>query len=217
MPVKLVNIKYFLYLCTNFGNYMPIDLSSKERLTTAAFEQLFFEYQPRLVRFAVRFVDDETAEDIVQNCFLRLWEKREQITLDNIKSLLFQMVHNDCLNEIKHRTVAGTESLDNLIEAEGSEQLYWQDFAPEADAVLIGDELQQQIDEALTHVSEKSREIFKMSRQQELKPKEIAEQLGITRQAVEKHINAALDALRTYLPKNLLPLVAFWEVVLLYE
>ncbi|MBP5659223.1 MAG: sigma-70 family RNA polymerase sigma factor, partial [Paludibacteraceae bacterium] len=144
---------------------MPIDISPKNGLSTEAFEQLFFEYQPRLVRFAVRFVEDETAEDIVQNCFLRLWEKREQITLDNIKSLLFQMVHNDCLNELKHRAVTGTESLDNLIEAEGSEQLYWQDFAPEADAVLIGEELQQLLDEALTHVSEKSRKIFKMSRQ----------------------------------------------------
>jgi len=186
-------------------------------LSTEMFEQLFYEYQPRLVRFAVRYIDDETAEDIVQNCFLRLWEKREQITLGNIKSLLFQMVRNDCLNELKHRAVAGTSSLDDLIEAEGSEQLYWQDLAPEADAVMIGNELQEQIDEALTHVSEKSREIFLLSRQQELKPKEIAEQLGITRQAVEKHINAALDALRNYLPKNLLPLVAFWQAILLYD
>ena len=185
-------------------------------ISTAEFEQLFFEYQPRLVRFAVRFVDDETAEDLVQNCFLHLWEKREDARLDNPKSLLFTMVHNACLNELKHRVVAGTESLDEMMETEGSEQLYWQDFSPEADAQLIGDELEEQINEALVHVSERSRDIFMMSRQQELKPKEIAEQLGITRQAVEKHINAALDALRNYLPKNLLPLVAFWQVVLLY-
>ena len=189
----------------------------KAHLTTEHFEQLFFEYQPRLVRFAVHYLDEETAEDIVQNVFLKLWEKKDEIALDNIQALLFQMVRNECLNELKHRAVIGTESLDGLMEVEGSEQLYWQDFAPDADAVLIKDELQQQIDEALTHVSEKSREIFMMSRQQELKPKEIAEQLGITRQAVEKHINAALDALRTYLPKNLLPLVAFWQVILLYE
>lgn len=187
------------------------------RLTTENFEQLFFEYQPRLVRFAVRYLDDETAEDIVQNAFLKLWEKRDEVKLDNIQALLFQMVRNECMNELKHMAVTSTESLDGLMEVEGSEQLYWQDFAPDADAVLIGDELQRQIDEALTHVSEKSREIFAMSRQQEMKPKEIAEQLGITRQAVEKHINAALDALRTYLPKNLLPLVAFWEAILLYE
>lgn len=186
-------------------------------ISTAEFEQLFFEYQPRLVRFAVRYVDEEAAEDMIQNCFLKLWEKRESMTLTNAQGLLFQMVRNECLNELKHRAVIGTESLDGLMEVEGSEQLYWQDFAPDADAVLIGDELQQQIDEALTHVSEKSREIFMMSRQQEKKPKEIAEELGITRQAVEKHINAALDALHTYLPKNLLPLVAFWQVILLYE
>ena len=188
-----------------------------QQLTTAQFEQLFFEYQPRLVRFAVRYLEEETAEDIVQNCFLKLWEKRDDVQPDNIQALLFQMVRNECLNELKHRAVIGTESLDGLMEVEGSEQLYWQDFAPDADAVLIRDELQQQIDEALEHVSEKSREIFRMSRQQEMKPKEIAEELGITRQAVEKHINSALDALRTYLPKNLLPVVAFWELILLYE
>ncbi|MBR2168533.1 MAG: RNA polymerase sigma-70 factor [Paludibacteraceae bacterium] len=196
---------------------MAIQLLNSARLTTEAFEQLFFEFQPRLVRFAVRYLEEEAAEDIVQNAFLKLWEKREEVKLDNIQALLFQMVRNECLNELKHRAVIGTESLDGLMEVEGSEQLYWQDFAPDADAVLIGDELQQQIDEALTHVSDKSREIFAMSRQQEMKPKEIAEELGITRQAVEKHINAALDALRTYLPKNLLPLVAFWQVILLYE
>ncbi len=197
-----------MYLCNEFEYQM---------ISTAEFEQLFFEYQPRLVRFAVRYVDEEAAEDMVQNCFLKLWEKRESMTLTNAQSLLFQMVRNECLNELKHRVVTGTESLDGLMEIEGSEQLYWQDFAPDADAVLIGDELQQQIDAALTHVSDKSREIFMMSRQQEKKPKEIAEELGITRQAVEKHINAALDALHTYLPKNLLPLVAFWELILLYE
>ena len=196
---------------------MAIQPLHSKGLTTEAFEQLFFEYQPRLVRFAVRYLEEETAEDIVQNAFLKLWEKRDEVKLDNIQALLFQMVRNECLNELKHRAVIGTESLDGLMEVEGSEQLYWQDFAPDADAVLIGDELQQQIDEALTHVSEKSREIFRMSRQQEMKPKEIAEELGITRQAVEKHINAALDALRTFLPKNLLPLVAFWEAILLYE
>ena len=88
-------------------------------ISTAEFEQLFFEYQPRLVRFAVRFVDEETAEDMVQNCFLKLWEKRESMALTNAQALLFQMVHNECLNELKHRVVAGTESLDALMEVEG--------------------------------------------------------------------------------------------------
>ena len=104
------------------------------------FKQLFFEYQPRLVRFAVKFVDEDAAEDIVQNCFLRLWNRRENTLHTNVQGLLFTMVRNECLNELKHRVVASTDSLDILMEERGSEQLYWQDFAPDAEAVLVGKE-----------------------------------------------------------------------------
>lgn len=179
------------------------------------FEELFMEHYPRLVRFAVRFVAENTAEDMVQNCFMRLWDKRAETPLTNAKNLLFLMVRNECLNELKHRTLTQTESLDTLIEHEGSEQLYWQDFAPDADCQLLGKELEEQIMQALQHTSEKTQEIFLLSRKQELKNQEIALQFGITRQAVEKHIHIALDTLRKYLPKNLLPMVAILEIILL--
>lgn len=184
-------------------------------ITPAVFEELFMEYYPRLVRFAVRFVAENTAEDMVQNCFMRLWDKRAGTPLTNAKNLLFLMVRNECLNELKHRTLTQTESLDTLIEHEGSEQLYWQDFAPDADCQLLGKELEEQIMQALQHTSEKTQEIFLLSRKQELKNQEIALQFGITRQAVEKHIHIALDTLRKYLPKNLLPMVAILEIILL--
>ena len=192
------------------------DNTNDFRLDATQFEQLFFEYQPRLVRFAVKFVDENTAEDIVQNCFLRLWNKRENMILTNVKSLLFMMVRNECLNELKHRLVASTDSLDVLTEERGSEQLYWQDFAPDAEAVIIGKELQQLMDEALMLTSDKSREIFILSRKEELKPKEIAEKMGITRQAVEKHIHTALDVLKKYLLKNFILMVAFCILLLLF-
>lgn len=184
-------------------------------ITPAVFEELFMEHYPRLVRFAVRFVAENTAEDMVQNCFMRLWDKRAETPLTNAKNLLFLMVRNECLNELKHRTLTQTESLDTLIEHEGSEQLYWQDFAPDADCQLLGKELEEQIMQALQHTSEKTQEIFLLSRKQELKNQEIALQFGITRQAVEKHIHIALDTLRKYLPKNLLPMVAILEIILL--
>ena len=184
-------------------------------ITPAVFEELFMEHYPRLVRFAVRFVAENTAEDMVQNCFMRLWDKRAETPLTNAKNLLFLMVRNECLNELKHRTLTQTESLDTLIEHEGAEQLYWQDFAPDADCQLLGKELEEQIMQALQHTSEKTQEIFLLSRKQELKNQEIALQFGITRQAVEKHIHIALDTLRKYLPKNLLPMVAILEIILL--
>lgn len=184
-------------------------------ITPAVFEELFMEFYPRLVRFAIRFVAEDTAEDMVQNCFMRLWDKRAETPLTNAKNLLFLMVRNECLNELKHRTLTQTESLDTLIENEGSEQLYWQDFAPDADCQLLSKELEDQIMQALQHTSEKTQEIFLVSRKQELKNQEIALQFGITRQAVEKHIHTALDALRKYLPKNMLPMVAILEIILL--
>ena len=187
------------------------------KLDPAQFEQAFFEYHPRLVRFAVRFVDEDTAEDIVQNCFMRLWNKREQTVLTNLKGLLFMMVRNECLNELKHRVVASTDSLDSLMEENGSEQLYWQDFAPDADAELLGKELQNLVDEALMQTSDRSREIFILSRKEELKPKEIAEQMGITRQAVEKHIHTALSVLKKHLFKNMLWVVALYAIQLLFR
>lgn len=185
------------------------------QLDTQQFKQLFFEYQPRLVRFATRFVDEDTADDIVQNCFIRLWDKRENTQLTNIKGLLFTMVRNECLNELKHRVVESTEPLDAIMEENGAEQLYWQDFAPEADAVLIGKELQQQVDDALAQTSDKAREIFLLSRNQGLKPKEIAEKLDITRQAVEKHINATIAILKKNLLKNFFLTVTILAVQLL--
>ena len=184
-------------------------------MTATDFEQIFMEYYPRLATFAGKFVPDETAEDIVQECFLKIWEN-PHIELRNVSSMLFTMVRNACLNELRHRAVAGTESLDSLIAVEGAEQLYWQDMAPDADMQLIGREMELQINEALSHVSDKSREIFLLSRSEGLKPKEIAERYGITRQAAEKHINAALDALKKYLPKDLF-WVAFLYVFLLYQ
>ena len=187
------------------------------QLDTQQFKQLFFEYQPRLVRFAIRFVDEDTADDIVQNCFIRLWDKRENTQLTNIKGLLFTMVRNECLNELKHRVVESTEPLDAIMEENGAEQLYWQDFAPEADAVLIGKELQQQVDDALAQTSDKAREIFLLSRNQGLKPKEIAEKLDITRQAVEKHINATIAILKKNLLKNFFLTVTILAVQLLLE
>ena len=193
-------------------------LSTENKILGAAqFEQLFFEYQPRLLRFAVRFVDEPIAEDIVQNCFLRLWNKREQTSLTNVQGLLFMMVRNECLNELKRRYVTGTVSLDDLMEQAGAEQLYWQDMAPNADAVLLGKELQKLVDEAMTYMSDKTREIFVMSRQQGLKPKEIADELNITRQAVEKHINSALATLEKHLPKNLIWVVAYMAIKMFYR
>ena len=71
-----------------------------------AFEFLFNSYYPRLRGYAARFVTDEEAvRDIIQESFLRFWEKRDLIEAVSISSLLFAMVRNACLNYLKHARI----------------------------------------------------------------------------------------------------------------
>ena len=66
-----------------------------------AFELVFKALYPRLCRFAMRFLDDpDLTEDVVQECFANLWEKRESITSQSVPGLLFAMVRNGCLNQL---------------------------------------------------------------------------------------------------------------------
>ena len=71
-----------------------------------AFAFLFKKSFPRLLGYAVRFVEnEEVALDIVQECFLNFWEKRNLLVAVSVTSLLFAMVRNSCLNYLKHEAV----------------------------------------------------------------------------------------------------------------
>ena len=63
---------------------------SLKRGNNAAFEFLFKSYYPRLRGYAIRFIEDEeTVRDIIQECFLRFWERREMLSAFSLTSLLF--------------------------------------------------------------------------------------------------------------------------------
>ena len=80
-----------------------------------AFEFLFNSYYPRLRGYAARFVTDEEAvRDIIQESFLRFWEKRDLIEAVSISSLLFAMVRNACLNYLKHLQLVEQHNLEHL-------------------------------------------------------------------------------------------------------
>ena len=89
-------------------------LSEIQQGNQRAFEFLFKSYYPRLRHFASRFVDETTAEDITQECFLKIWEMRSEIRNPNIASLLFTMVRNACLNHLKHIALVDISSIEFL-------------------------------------------------------------------------------------------------------
>ena len=168
-------------------------LSAIQEEDIKAFEYLFKSYFPRLRAYALHFVEDEeTASDIVQECFLKFWEKRQALQAVSLSSLLFSMVRNACLNYLKHLCIVENHRLEFLAHAEGEERLYYVDFNYPTDSPLLYEELLQQIKLVMSQLPDRCREVFVMSRFQGLKNREIADKLQISTKAVEKHISKAL-------------------------
>ena len=169
----------------------------------AAFEYLFKRFYPRLLGYAVRFVqDEEVARDILQECFMTFWERRSLLSAVSLSSLLFLMVRNACLNYLKHGALVRHISIDYLNDLDGEEKLYSADLMLSADEPVLYEDLKRQINEALAQLSPRSRKIFLLSRFKGLKNREIAEMLGISVTAVEKHISKSLRLISDYLKDN---------------
>lgn len=135
-----------------------------------AFEFLFNNYYPRLRGYAARFVTDrEAVRDIIQESFLRFWEKRDLIEAVSISSLLFAMVRNACLNYLKHLQLVEQLSLEHLDEVVGREELYYWDFNLSPEYSLLYKELQQQIELVMNDLPSRCREVFEMSRFKKMK------------------------------------------------
>ena len=161
-------------------------------------EKLYRQYAPRLKAFAVAFVGDApTAEDIVHDCIVKMWTRRDVMDGCSIPALLFTMVRNACLNEIKHRRIVPFQNIDD--DRRGWEKLYQLDFYGEADRPLLVDELQREIDGAVDRLPERTRRVFVSSRDDGMKNRDIARQMDISMTAVENHIKKGCERIKNHL------------------
>lgn len=164
-------------------------------LRESSFEIFFRRFFPRLKAYAKRFVQaEDTAVDIVQECFLQFYGKGYDATSKSAPALLFAMVRNACIDDLRHKKLVRFESIDYLLTLDGEERLYHADFNFTPQDVLLYDELQAQIKEVIDSLTPKCREVFLMSRFEGLKNREIAERINTSVTNVEKHISKALAA-----------------------
>lgn len=166
-----------------------------------ALEMLFHEFYEPLCRYALSFLKDrEDAEEVVQNSFVKIWEKRDTIEVDSSpKAYLYRMIRNQCLNDLKHQKVIHQYQEHSLHTHDQYEQA--------SDGHTIRGELEVKITEALQKLPEQCRVIFSLSRFEELKYKEIADQLNLSVKTVENQMGKALKIMREQL-KEYLPLIA---------
>lgn len=167
-----------------------------------AFDTVYLNYFKRLHQYATNFIKNhDDAEEIIQNVFCRIWEKRAQLdTGGYLKSFLYRSVHNECLNYLKHQNVRSTFKVYHNQTAVNE-----QDLSKE----LLAVELQKQIHMAINELPTQCRTIFQMSRIEQLKYNQIAEKLNLSVKTVENQMGKALKMLR-------LKLVDFLPLILIY-
>jgi RNA polymerase sigma-70 factor (ECF subfamily) len=154
-----------------------------------AFKALFEKYYASMCHYACQFLKDtDLAEETVQELFVRLWEKRTGLTIDtSVNNYLFRSVHNHCLNQLQHQKIR-QQYASHVMEV-SKQEADWQPFYMEV-------ELMERIEKCISALPEKRQEIFRLSREQGLKYKEIAEKLNISVKTVEAQMGLALKYLR---------------------
>lgn len=181
----------------------------------AAYEDLFKQTYPRLMGYCSLFVHSKPeAKDLVQECFARLWEKRTTINVSqSVESLLFVMLRNRCLNFLRDQKLHLSEKSFDLVGENELQQLYQLDFSGKEEKTLE-ESLIEAIRESVEHLPEKRKLVFTKAKIEGAKHKEIAEDLGISVKAVEKHLSKAKEQIRKELLHKF-PLLALLIATLL--
>lgn len=167
----------------------------------AAFETIYREYYKGLCAFASQYVTEmDECEEIVQDVMMWLWEKRSMLVPEmSVKSLLFTIVKNKCLNNITHLQIK--QRVHEELYAKFEEQF------EDPDLYLEG-ELMIKLDKAIQDLPTDYRVAFTMNRFENHTYAEIAEKMNVSSKTIAYRISQALKILREDL-KEYMPLLLF--------
>ncbi len=182
------------------NNYI-IDLNSED-----AFRTLYKENVGYLCHYAESILkNSQLAEDVVDEFFMAIWEKREILRIEkNYKSYFLRSIHNKCLDHLKrkrNKLELYIESLADPKDLTITSKLY------EESDVLEVQEIRKVINDSIASLPNACRRIFEMSRFQNKKHKEIAKELDVSVNTVEMQIGRALKKIRIKLKEYMSILV----------
>lgn len=146
-----------------------------------------FYYRP-LCMYALHYVKDiDSAEDIVQDCFTEIWERKEDLAnVSNMKAYLYTMVRNKCGHYLKERLRQEMTNEDiSHLEYEANDEEYEERSFMEAKMLTT-----------IENLPERCREALLLSRRDGLKHEEIAKYMSVSVNTVKNHINKALKIIK---------------------
>lgn len=187
---------------------MPVDISILKQLKTgdmAAFDTIYQSYSKKLYSFTFSLLKDhEQSEEMVQDVFVTLWEKRDGININlQFENYLFTICYNSARKFFRRKKIEKKVKEYLLINAPES--------IPETDNTIIYNELMTMVELTVEKLPPKRKAVYKLSRQEGKQIKEIADRLNISSRTAETHLTKALKFLKQELEQaSLLSLLYFY-------
>ncbi|WP_345948841.1 RNA polymerase sigma-70 factor [Mucilaginibacter sp. PAMB04274] len=172
----------------------PVLWSAIQSDDDQAFRELFEKYWYKLFKNAVKYLDDEhTSLEIVHDIFITLWDRRHQLVITSFPAYLLTAVRYNCYKYLKSNAAK-----PHLVDTLGSDIDY---LLPVVENIAVNrygkDELFYKLEQYLTPLPARCREIFILSRKEDLSNDEIAERLRISKRTVENQISQATRFLKS--------------------
>jgi RNA polymerase sigma-70 factor (family 1) len=157
-----------------------------------AFSELFGRYAPRIYKFAISYLKNRNdAEEIVQDVFLKIWEKRSSIKAsENIKAFIFTITANKIYDFIRRKNIEHTFHNYAVLNLGNNENNSWNS--------IVYKDVQQTIFNVANKLPSQQQKIFNLSKMEGLTNDEIAIKMGISKRTVENDLYRAV----LFLKKN---------------
>ncbi len=179
------------------------------------YKEIFELYYIPLCYYARKYnLDHYEAEEVVQQVFLRIWEKKDIYYLEkSIQAYLYQSVKNESINYLRQKSVVAKNKEDYSLKIEKA-LVFSLITEEDGTSAMLARELEQQLNTAIEKLPDKCKEIFLLSRKEYLSMKDIAVRLDISVNTVQKQISIAIfklkDMLKYYITVLLIVVYQFF-------
>lgn len=170
----------------------------------AAFEEIYSRYWKRLFIFSHNIIRDRSiCENIVQDIFTSFYLNRKTSTIDNLNAYLYQATKFQVIKYLR-KDQLNRDHVDRINSIT---------FSNETEERLNLKELESSIKDAMDELPTRCREVFYLSRYEDLSHKQIANKMGISIQTVKNQITSALSHLRARLSNNSILMVILFNLL----
>ena len=173
-----------------------------------AFEYFYKKYQPRLFAYGVGVLgDEEASKDLVQETFIAFWENKERlVTCYSVSSYLFKIFQSKCLNYLIKRTLLSDFSSFSELKLKEIEMSYYSSDNIDGGTVFMK-EVEELYTKTMNDLPDKCREIFILSKEQDVKAADIADKLGVSVRTVENQLYKAIKIMRQAMREYAIPVI----------